>query len=129
MPIVKINLLDSWTREEEQSISQTIHVVLIETLGIPDADFNHRILRFNRDTWQLPPGKSDQYVLIEMDLFPGRHPETKAALYKSLVTRLKDFDIPEMDIIVIINEPPLDNWGIRGGNPASQTELGYILDV
>lgn len=129
MPIVKINLLDSWSREEEHSISQAVHDVLVEILGIPDVDYNHRILRFNRDTWQLPPGKSDQYVLIEMDLFPGRHPETKATLYKSLVSRLKTFGIPEMDIIIIINEPPLDNWGIRGGAPASQTELGYKLDV
>jgi hypothetical protein len=26
-------------------------------------------------------------------------------------------------------EPPLDNWGIRGGQPASEVDLGFNLQV
>jgi len=129
MPIVKTSILDTWTRDEEISISQTIHDVLVDVLRIPDDDFNHRTLRFNRGSWHLPPGKSDKYVLIEMDLFPGRRKETKAALFRSLVSRLGKLGIPSTDVITIINEPSLDNWGIHGGLQASRAKLGYELDV
>jgi len=124
MPIVKISLLDSWSREEQLSISRALHKVLVDVLGIPDSDFNHRILRFNRDTWQLPPGKSDRYVLVEMDLFPGRREETKAKLFRSIVSHLGESGIPDTDVVIIVNEPPLGNWGIRGGVQASHGSLG-----
>ena len=68
-------------------------------------------------------------MLVELDLFPGRRMETKADLYRSLVSRLGQLGIHKTDILVIIQEIPLDNWGIRGGIPASQTQLGYKLDV
>jgi phenylpyruvate tautomerase PptA (4-oxalocrotonate tautomerase family) len=129
MPIVTINLLDSWSRKEEYAISESVHDVLVDILKIPNDDFNHRILRYDRGSWQLPPGKSSKYVLIEINLFPGRQASTKARLYKELVSRLKLFAIPEDEIVIIIKEPPLDNWGIHGGVPASKSKLGYNLNV
>ena len=29
----------------------------------------------------------------------------------------------------VLQEPPLDNWGLRGGQPASELDLGFKLDV
>ncbi len=129
MPIVKINTLDSWTTEELNSISQAVHDVLVEILHIPANDFNHRILNFDRKTWHLPPGKSDKYIMIELYLFPGRRSETKANLFKALVARLRSFNIPVEDILIIILEPTMDNWGIRGGSQASQLNMDYKLDI
>jgi len=129
VPIVKISLLDSWSRDDEALLSQTIHGVLVDVLRIPEDDYNHRILRFDRDTWHLPPGKSDQYLLIEIDLFPGRRKETKSKLFRSLVARFEELGVPSTDVIAIIREPSLDNWGIRGGIAAGQAKLGYELDV
>ena len=129
MPIVTINLLDSWSRKEEHAISESVHEVLVDILKIPNDDFNHRILRFDRGSWQLPLGKSSKYVLVEIDLFPGRQASTKARLYKELVSRLRFFSIPDDEIVIIIKEPPLDNWGIQGGVLARKSELGYNLNV
>jgi phenylpyruvate tautomerase PptA (4-oxalocrotonate tautomerase family) len=129
VPIVTINLLDSWKAKDEKAISKTIHNAIVEVFQVPENDFNHRILRFNRDSWQLPPGKSERYLLVEMDLFPGRRSETKAKLYHEIVSRLHRFGTPENEIIIIIREPPLENWGIRGGKAANAIDLEYDLNV
>jgi hypothetical protein len=31
--------------------------------------------------------------------------------------------------LIILLEPPMDNWGIRGGKPASEVDLGFKIDV
>ncbi len=34
-----------------------------------------------------------------------------------------------LDVLVVIHEPPLENWGVRGGQAASDLQLGFKLDV
>ena len=36
---------------------------------------------------------------------------------------------PAGDVSVVLLEPPMENWGIRGGKAASDVDLGYRLDV
>jgi hypothetical protein len=31
--------------------------------------------------------------------------------------------------LVVIHELVMENWGIRGGRPADEVDLGYRLDV
>ena len=33
------------------------------------------------------------------------------------------------DIFIVLNDIPLDNWGIRGGVPASEVDIGFKVDV
>ena len=33
------------------------------------------------------------------------------------------------DVFVVLQEPPLDNWGIRGGQMASEVDLGFEVHV
>jgi PBP1b-binding outer membrane lipoprotein LpoB len=33
------------------------------------------------------------------------------------------------DVLIVINEPPLKNWGISGGKPASEVNIGFKIDV
>jgi phenylpyruvate tautomerase PptA (4-oxalocrotonate tautomerase family) len=32
-------------------------------------------------------------------------------------------------VFIVLNEIPLDNWGIRGGIPASEVDLGFKVGV
>jgi phenylpyruvate tautomerase PptA (4-oxalocrotonate tautomerase family) len=34
-----------------------------------------------------------------------------------------------MDVFILLHEPPMENWGIRGGIPASEVDLGFKLNV
>jgi hypothetical protein len=33
------------------------------------------------------------------------------------------------DVFVVLQEPPMDNWGIRGGRMASEVDLGFEVQV
>jgi phenylpyruvate tautomerase PptA (4-oxalocrotonate tautomerase family) len=76
----------------------------------------------------VPPGKTENYTFIEFQVFPGRSIEAKRALYRGIVSRFGELGIQPSDIIIVLHEPPLENWGIRG-LPASEVDLGYELKV
>jgi phenylpyruvate tautomerase PptA (4-oxalocrotonate tautomerase family) len=37
--------------------------------------------------------------------------------------------ISSKNVFIILHEEPLDNWGIAGGRPASEVDLGFKVDV
>jgi len=39
-------------------------------------------------------------------------------LYREIVGRLAAVGIPAGDILIVLREVPLENWGVRGGQPA-----------
>jgi phenylpyruvate tautomerase PptA (4-oxalocrotonate tautomerase family) len=64
-----------------------------------------------------------------MDVFPGRSIEAKRKLYQTIVQNLQKLNIQASDVLIVLNEPHLDNWGVRGGVPASTIDLGFKIDV
>jgi hypothetical protein len=50
-------------------------------------------------------------------------------LYREIVTRFGEVGIELNDVFIILMEPPLENWGIAGGQPASEVNLGFNLNV
>ena len=129
MPLVQISIFKGRDASTKSQISYEIHHALVESIKIPDSDFNHRIYEFDRDNWQLPPEKSEQFTLVEIALFPGRSAEAKGTLYANIVTRLGALGIPADDIFILVNEQPLQNWGIRGGTRADLVNFNFKLNV
>lgn len=66
---------------------------------------------------------------MEITAFAGRTVDAKRLLYKNIIDNLKKLGIDAMDIFIVICEEPLENWGIRGGIPASDLDLGFKVDV
>ena len=66
---------------------------------------------------------------IECTQFPGRSLEAKKRLYRLLVDRLEALGTPRRDVVIVLHEPPIENWGVHGGRPASEVDLGYSLNV
>ncbi len=51
----------------------------------------------------------------------------KKALYQAIVRNLGKFHIPADHVKVLLRESQAENWGIRGGVPASEVELGFKI--
>ncbi|MBN1500479.1 MAG: tautomerase family protein [Spirochaetes bacterium] len=119
MPIVKVNVLKGLSSAEKKEIHDAIHQSLVSALKIEDWDYFHRLYEFSKEDFIFPESKSDRFILIEIHLFSGRTKEQKANLYKILCDSLENIGIPRMDIFIQVLDPPLENWGIRGGLPAS----------
>jgi phenylpyruvate tautomerase PptA (4-oxalocrotonate tautomerase family) len=129
MPLVKVSLLKGKSKEEKEALLDAVHAALIEAFKIPENDRNQRIFEFEPENFDIPEGKTSNFTLIEMDVFPGRSLDAKRKLYQTIVQNLKELVIQSNDILIILNEPPLDNWGVRGGIPASTIDLGFKIDV
>jgi phenylpyruvate tautomerase PptA (4-oxalocrotonate tautomerase family) len=129
MPLVTIVMMKGKSREHKKSILDAVHDSLMTAFKIPDHDRNQRIIEIEPDNLKYRSGKSENFVTIEMTVFPGRSFHAKKALYREIVSRLHDLGIKGDDILILLNEPPLENWGIRGGYPASEVDIGFKLDV
>lgn len=120
MPIVKVNVLKGLSSADKIKIHDVIHHSLVSVLQIEDWDYFHRLYEFSKEDFIFPESRSDKFMIIEIHLFPGRSAEKKAKLYEILCDNLEQIGIPRMDIFIQIMEPPLENWGIRGGRPATE---------
>jgi phenylpyruvate tautomerase PptA (4-oxalocrotonate tautomerase family) len=129
MPFSKIEVCRSRTPEQVQALIESVHQSLREAFKIPECDRHIRYIEHKPEHFAIPPDKSENYTLVEITLFPGRSPQAKKVLFRSIVTRFETLGIPRSDVYVVLNEQPLENWGLRGGIPASDLDLGFKLDV
>ncbi len=128
MPLVKVSLLKGKSIEEKKALLDAIHAALLDAFKIPENDRTQRIFEFEPENFEIPEEKTSNYTIIEIDVFPGRSLDAKRKLYQKIVQNLSE-QIQPNDILVILKEPSLDNWGVRGGMPASEIDLGFKLDV
>ena len=77
----------------------------------------------------MPPGRGERYTLIEVTMFSGRSLDARRKLYRAIVQNLATLGIPATDIKITLIETPPENWGLRGGIPASEIDLGFKIDV
>ena len=129
MPLVTVTMLKGKSKEFRKSILNVVHSSLVTAFKIPDHDRSQRIIEIDPDNYEYPPGKSDNYITIEMTIFLGRSIEAKRMLYQEIVRGLKALGISSEDILIVLQESPLQNWGIRGGYSADQVDMGFKLDV
>lgn len=129
MPFAKIEVRKSRPAEEVSALIEAVYQAQRSALKVPEDDRQIRYIEHKPEHFAVPPGKTDNYTLIEITLFPGRTLDAKRKLYQSIVRRFGELGIASSDIFIILNEPPLDNWGIRGGVPASEVDLGFNLKV
>jgi 4-oxalocrotonate tautomerase family enzyme len=55
-------------------------------------------------------------MIIELMIFPGRTKEQKKNAIEIITKKLcEKLKIPATDVFIVMNEPPLENWGM-GGN-------------
>ena len=125
MPLVRIEIIKGQSQEYKNTLLQSIHEGLVKALSIPDDDRFQRLYELENSLFERSPEKTDKFTLIELTLFPGRSAEIKK-LVISEITRLlaERLNISPPDIFIIINEPPLENWGLRGIQ-ASEMGLTY----
>jgi phenylpyruvate tautomerase PptA (4-oxalocrotonate tautomerase family) len=127
MPLVKIEVKKGWKSALLIKLRDAVMDCVIRSLHIPPDDRNVRILEYPVDYFQMKPPYE---LLIEITLFTGRTRETKKSLYNSIVQKLDDeLNIEKEKIFIVLNEQPMDNWGIRGGIPADESSLDFKVDI
>lgn len=130
MPLVKIEILKGKSSEYKKAILDGIHNALLEALKIPEYDRTQRLYELDDSNFEIHKLRSKNYTIIEITMFRGRSLEAKKKLYSEIVKNLADSPgIDGNDIIIVINEPKLENWGIRGGKLPNEAGLEFKIDV
>ena len=126
MPLVEIQVLKGRSASEKKALFDAVHAALMDSLKIPDDDRLQRLVEHDSEDFEVP---SATFTIVKVTMFPGRSETAKRDLYQALVARLGDLGIPPNDVFIVLEEPPLEHWGIRGGTPASELQLGLDLNI
>lgn len=130
MPLVKIEIRKGKSEEYKKALLEGVHRALVQVLKIPDSDRKQRLYELDAGNFEIQAGKTDNVALIEITMFKGRSFEAKKELYRAIINILsKNPGIRGEDITIVLNEQPLENWGIRGGKPANEVDIGFKIDV
>lgn len=130
MPLVKVEIRKGKSAEYKKAILDGVHKALVDAFKIPDSDRFQRICELSKEDFECPPDRTDAVTIIQITIFPGRSLEAKRKLYKKIVHNLGlNPGIDGHDITIILLEPPMNNWGVRGGQPAGEVDLGFKIDI
>ncbi len=130
MPLVKIEIIKGKPREYKQALLDSVHHALVKSLGIPDSDRFQRLYELPFNNFEYPPDRTPNVTIIEITMFKGRTLKAKRELYQAIVSNLKNKPgIGGHDIMIVLMEPPLENWGVRGGKPADDIDFDFKIDV
>ena len=130
MPLVQIDLLHGHSVAHRRAILDGVHAALVECFKIPDHDRQQVLREHAPDNFDRPPGRSDNFILVQILAFPGRSREAKRDLFAALVRNLQR--APGIDPLdVFIKAPVLANSTAnrRCGQQASDLDLGFKIDV
>jgi 4-oxalocrotonate tautomerase family enzyme len=127
VPVVKIELLKGKDKASLLQIRDEVMNAVVYSLQLPDNDRNVRILEYEQEYFIMKPPYE---VLIEITMFEGRTKETKKKLYQTIVENLAQNGLMDKSkVFIILNEQPLENWGVRGGIPADEITLDFKVEI
>lgn len=111
------------------ALSEAIHRVLQETLGLPADKRFHRFLALDDADFLHPPDRGEGYTILELVMFAGRTDATKRACLRRLMAEVPvATGIPVDDLEIVILESPRAHWGIRG-RVGDELQLTYKVET
>jgi 4-oxalocrotonate tautomerase family enzyme len=127
MPLVKIELSIGKEKESLLKMRDLVLDRVIDVLQLPTDDRNIRILEYPQEFFQM---KKPYEILIEISMFTGRTKETKRKLFQSIIKILEEeMKIEREKIFILLNEQPIENWGVRGGVPADEVDINFNINI
>lgn len=129
MPLVRVQMLKGKSPEYRRKLLNIIHASLVDALKIPDSDRMQALYELDGEHFERSANKSEDCVVVELTIFKGRSLQAKRTLYRLMTERIeRELGIRPADLVIVINEPELENWGVSGV-PASEADLGFSINV
>lgn len=131
MPSTQVEVRRTYAPADESAILDAVHESLVTAFAIPAEDKHVRLVVHEPHRFAVPPTlrTPEAYTLVAVDCFAGRTVDAKRALYREVTSRLGALGIPRDHITVIVRDIDTTSWGIRGGQAASDVDLGFDVNV
>ncbi len=122
MPLVTINLSETWSVEDRKIIADGVHDA-IAAAGFPQRDRFQKIHRLSRDQFlyderhpDLTQPRTEKFVLIEIIISFGRSVDFKKDLLTRIIQNLENKPgIAPHDVMVLFIETARENWAFSHG--------------
>jgi 4-oxalocrotonate tautomerase len=127
MPLVRIDVLQGYSRDERKAIGDCVQRAMVETLGVPERDRFQVITQHLPETFDfnrsyLDIDRSDRFVLVQVTLSAGRTEGAKQAFYQRLAELLIDaVALRAEDLAVAMVENDRHDWSFGRG------EASYVV--
>jgi len=128
MPVARVNTRRERTPDDVSRLIDPIYRAQRTALRVPEDDRSIRYVEHRPEHFSVPSTASDDFVLVEITLFPGRSIEAKTHLHREIVANVTALGIAADDVYVILSEQAMENWAVRGV-PGTELRLGFSLDV
>jgi len=129
MAIARIEVFSKLDARQRQEHLNAVHAALVSALMVPDNDPTVSITELDPDDVLRPGGVTSQFTIVQVTLFVGRSIEAKRALYQAICSSLVALGVPPNDILIVLVETPIENWGVQGGTPATEVNLDFQVDI
>ena len=129
MPDILIEVSGAWLEGRQTAFLETVHGAVVRALNTPDDEPLARLVEHPAVNYLTPHSAGECFTRIEIALFKGRSLDVKRRLYQELAHSLGPFGVPSADVKVVLVEVPPENVGFRGGQAASDVDIGYAIDI
>lgn len=131
MALALIEILEGRSADEKRAMVEAVRSALSDALHAPEDDPTVRLAEYppGQFSRSYPDRHSEHYTLISVTMFAGRSMQAKRRLYGAVVQQLEPFGIPPDDVVITLLELPMENWGVNGGTPASEIDVGFKVDI
>ena len=131
MPSTIIEVRRQYSPEDETRLIEAVQAALVEGFKIPAADRCVRLVTHEPHRFICSPKRTqpELYTLVTVTAFSGRSLDAKRNLYRAVVQRLEEVGIPPDHVKIMLLELPRENWGLAGGKPGSEIDLGFKVEV
>lgn len=115
MPVVTITLQAGHPAGQLRAIMDAVHAATVSAFGVAQSSRNQRLVEIDPAYLFYPEGRTENFLTVEIASFPGRSAEQKALLFQQITDNLQQAaNIQPRDVMILIHEPPKENWGING---------------
>ncbi len=129
MPIVRVEDPVHRDADAQHAIIETIYNCLKSVFKVSDEELQARYVCYDKNAFRSP-GDRSEFIHIEITLFKGRKLETKRRLYQLISHRIAaQLGISAQAVLILLVEQEPENWGMRGGVPASEIDFGYVISI
>ena len=126
---VKIYGLKENIEPKRFALSYVIQAALTEAIGTPEEKRFQRFIILEPENFIFPSDRTNNYTIIEINMFEGRSTAAKKNLIRLLYQKIEEtVAIAPQDLEITISETPKSNWGVRG-IPGDELDLDYKVDV
>lgn len=115
MPLTTVESCKPRTAAEVQHLLESVYQAQIEAFNVPDTDRQIRYYEVPAEHCYIPPGRTDNFTVVTVQLFSGRTVDAKRTLYRTIVTRFAQIGIPASDVFIGLVESPRENWSMSNG--------------